>query len=63
MYSLLRSLTCEKFLSQTAPPLMASLLIAELLYKFHSFALECIAFLVTWCALDWVWTSLPRSRS
>lgn len=29
-------------------------LIAELFYKFHSFALECLAFLATWYVLSWV---------
>ena len=29
-------------------------LIAESLYKFHSFALECLAFLVTWLVFDLV---------
>jgi hypothetical protein len=26
--------------------------ISELFYKFHSFTLECVAFLVTWFVLD-----------
>ncbi len=29
-----------------------SFLIAEFFYKFHSFSLECAAFLVTWFVLD-----------
>ena len=29
-----------------------SILIAELFYKFHSFTLECVAFLATWYVLD-----------
>ena len=27
-------------------------MIAEVFYKFHSFTLECAAFLATWAALD-----------
>jgi hypothetical protein len=37
---------------EQAPILAASLVIAELFYKFHSFTLECIAFLATWYVLD-----------
>jgi len=31
---------------------MASMVIAEFFYKFHSFTLECVAFLATWYALS-----------
>lgn len=30
----------------------AAFLIAEIFYKFHSFTLECVAFLATWLVLD-----------
>lgn len=33
--------------------LAASLGVAEVFYHFHSFSLECLAFLATWKALDW----------
>lgn len=33
------------------PPLLASLLIAESFFKFHSFTLEALAFLALWYAL------------
>lgn len=52
MYSLIRSLSVRQLLAQQAPPLSASLLIAEVFYKFHSFSLECVAFLATWGLLD-----------
>jgi hypothetical protein len=29
-----------------------SLVIAEVFYKFHSFTLECLAFLATWLAMS-----------
>jgi hypothetical protein len=29
-----------------------ALIVSELFYKFHSFTLECIAFLATWLAFD-----------
>jgi hypothetical protein len=50
----IRSLaTREGWLTQ-APSLALALGIAELFYKFHSFTLECGAFLVTWWALSWI---------
>jgi hypothetical protein len=36
------------------PGLVLSMAIAEFCYKFRSFILECIAFLATWYALDWI---------
>jgi hypothetical protein len=30
----------------------AALVVAELFYKFHSFTLECLAFLATWLVFD-----------
>ena len=54
MYTLVRSIPLRQLLLEQAPIIMVSLLIAELLYKFHSFTLECIAFLVTWYVLDLV---------
>jgi hypothetical protein len=32
--------------------LALALVVAELFYKFHSFALECLAFLATWVVLS-----------
>jgi hypothetical protein len=52
MYSLIRSMTLRQGLTQELPALAASLLLAELFYKFHSFTLECGAFLATWFVLD-----------
>lgn len=52
MYTLLRSVPISNLLAMQAPALLASFIIAELFYKFHSFTLECLAFLVTWFVLD-----------
>lgn len=52
MYTLTRLIPTRQLLLQQAPTLGMSLLIAELFYKFHSFTLECIAFLATWYVLD-----------
>jgi hypothetical protein len=35
---------------------------AELFFKFHSFILECTAFLALWYALDWGYSRLPAFR-
>ena len=52
MYTLISALTTRQLLMQQAPVLATALLIAELFYKFHSFTLECLAFLATWYTLD-----------
>lgn len=48
MYTLTRLLPLRQLLVEQLPALVASMLIAELFYKFHSFTLECLAFLGTW---------------
>jgi hypothetical protein len=57
MYSLVRSIPVRLLLFEQAPIVIISFVIAELFYKFHSFSLECMAFLATWYLLD-----LARSR-
>jgi hypothetical protein len=52
MYTLFRSTPLRQLLLEQAPALGGSFIIAELFYKFHSFTLECLAFLATWCVLD-----------
>lgn len=52
MYSLLRSLTGTRMFIEQLGVFAASLAIAEVFYKFHSFTLECVAFLATWYVLD-----------
>ena len=52
MFALVHSMAFRRLLLEQLPALVASFLIAELLYKFHSFTLECAAFLATWYALD-----------
>lgn len=42
------------------PPLVVAFVVAELFYKFHSFTLECGAFLVTWRLLDWGYQFVAR---
>ena len=48
MYSLLKTSGSRKALATEAPALFLAMIMAEQLYKFGSFTLECLAFLVTW---------------
>lgn len=41
-----------RLLSIHGPSAAAAIVIAEIFYKFHSFTLECLAFLATWYAVD-----------
>ena len=52
MYTLIRSIQIPQLLSEQIPLIAVSIVIAELFYKFHSFSLECLAFLATWGLLD-----------
>jgi hypothetical protein len=52
MYTLLRSFPLSTLLTTQAPALAISFVVAEWLYKFHSFTLECLAFLATWFVID-----------
>ena len=54
MYSYVKQAGVPTVLAQEAPAFLISFVIAELFYKFHSFTLECAAFLITWYALSWV---------
>jgi hypothetical protein len=52
MFTLIRSLPARQLLLEQVPAFTISFIIAELFYKFHSFTLECGAFLATWFVLD-----------
>jgi hypothetical protein len=52
MFTLLRMLSVRRLLIEQFPAVAAAWLIAELFYKFHSFSLECAAFLATWFVFD-----------
>jgi hypothetical protein len=52
MYSLVRMLPVARLLREQVPALGLAFVIAELFYKFHSFTLETLAFLVTWGVVD-----------
>jgi hypothetical protein len=54
MFRLLTSISAGELVKRQLPVFLAAFVIAELFYKFHSFTLECVAFLVTWFVLDGV---------
>ena len=58
MYTLLHNVGLRKGLLAEAPSLTLSILFAELFYKFHSFTLECVAFLATWYVVSYLSATL-----
>lgn len=62
MLQLLRSLRGRADVFTRLPGLFLAFAVAELFYKFHSFTLECGAFLLTWLVLDIVVDRLLRVR-
>ncbi|MCP5113607.1 MAG: hypothetical protein GY953_22470 [bacterium] len=61
MYTLTRTLSAKRFLMEQIPALGGALIVAEIFYKFHSFTLECLAFLGTWYAFDALVALIRRS--
>ena len=60
MFTLLRTLSLRRIFAEQLPAVATAWLLAELYYKFHSFSLECAAFLLTWFALDALIQGLRR---
>ena len=58
MYTMLRNSSLRVLLSIQAPPLLISFAIASLFFKWKSFALECLGFLVLWFVLDAAFTAI-----
>lgn len=63
MYSLIERLGLQLALRQELVPFAIAFTIAELFYKFKSFTLECMAFLITWYALSFIQSWLLQNRS
>ncbi|MEZ4444538.1 MAG: hypothetical protein R3B72_36020 [Polyangiaceae bacterium] len=61
MYTLIRTLPPRRFALEQLPTLGGALIVAETFYKFHSFVLECAAFLATWFVLDFALSLLLRA--
>jgi hypothetical protein len=53
MHTLVKQIGVKKAFAAEALPLLAAFGMAEGLYKFHSFALETLAFLATWYLFSW----------
>ena len=51
MISRVRFESVRQFLFHGAPPLVVSMVTAEMFFKFHSFILESMSFLAVWYAL------------
>lgn len=62
MYTLIRQTEMRQRLLTEASSMTFAMVIAELFFKFHSFTLECLAFLATWYALSWLATQTRRAR-
>ena len=62
MFTLIRSIPVRQLLLEQVPAFTVSFVIAEMFYKFHSFTLECMAFLLTWHVLDAAINFLRTSR-
>jgi len=60
MYELARLLSIRQLAQEQLPVLLGSLVIAETFYKFRSFLLEAIAFLLTWYVLGGVMAALRQ---
>ena len=60
MFTLIRTLPLSQVLSRQLPAFAISLVVAELFYKFHSFSLECLAFLGTWYIVDFIIQSIAE---
>lgn len=51
MYQLIKRLSLQEIMTEVIPSLVGSLIIAETFYKFGSFTIECIFFLLTFLCL------------
>jgi hypothetical protein len=58
MYTLIRNASLGALLSTQAPALVISLVIAEIFFKWKSFALECLGFLALWFVLDVIFSAI-----
>lgn len=54
MHKFIKSMSVRELFIEQVPAVVVSIIIAELFYKFHSFTLECLAFLATWYLIDFV---------
>ena len=60
MHKFIKSMSIREIFIEQVPAVILSIFIAELFYKFHSFTLECLAFLATWYLIDLVISLLSK---
>jgi hypothetical protein len=60
MYTLTRVVPWRRLAIEQAPPALIALAIAEAVFKFHSFTLECMAFLAVWYGIDFAFHQARR---
>ncbi|RWO44186.1 hypothetical protein [Mesorhizobium sp.] len=60
MFSLTQAIGVSGMAKRELAPFIIAFVIAEMFYKLGSFALECLAFLVTWYLLSYVFDGLVR---
>jgi hypothetical protein len=58
MYTLVKGSGAKKLMSAEMPAIALALVLAETLYKFGSFLLECSAFLFTWYIISFLFNKL-----
>jgi hypothetical protein len=63
MLEFVRALRHDRAFLARLPGLVLAFILAEFFFKFHSFALECLAFLATWLAIDIVFDRLIGKRA
>lgn len=54
MYTMINSMPLRRLVFVETIPFGIAIFIAEIFYKFHSFTLECLAFLATWFVVSWI---------
>lgn len=61
MFTLIDTLGFKEMAKREAIPFAIAFVVAEFFYKFHSFALECLAFLATWYLLSLIQRQISRA--
>jgi len=62
MHRMIKTMERRELLARQLPLGTSALVTAELFFRFHSFTLECLAFLATWYALDRALDTVARLR-
>ena len=62
MHTLIKTLSIRSLLVGQLPAITVAFVIAETFYKFHSFTLECLAFLATWYVFDFILSHIDSPK-